>query len=129
MTLMNWHLMLADVSAPATATTPAATQTVMQPNPVGGNIMQIGVIVMMVVLFYVLMIRPQNKKAKEHAKLLSTLKPGDKILTGSGFVGVVVGIKENRVTIRSAESKLEVLKSAITEVTERGGSSGNESNS
>ncbi len=119
--------MLADASNAAPAAPTAATQTVMEENPTAKTVMLVGWVVMLFAIFYFMTIRPQNKKAKEHASLLSTLKPGDKIVTGSGFVGVVVGIKENRVTIRSAESKLEVLKSAITEVTERGGSSGNES--
>ena len=78
-------------------------------------------LILMVVIFYFLLIRPQSKKAKEHAALLQTLKPGDKILTSGGVLGIVVSLKDKSVTIRSADTKLEVLKSAITEVTERGG--------
>ena len=80
-------------------------------------------LILMGVIFYFLLIRPQSKKAKEHAELLKVLKPGDKILTSGGVVGVVVTLKDKTVTIRSADSKFEVLKSAITEVTERGGDS------
>lgn len=74
----------------------------------------------MVVMFYFVLIRPQQKKAKEHAELLKGVKPGDRILTTGGVVGVVVTVKEKTLTIRSADTKLEITKSAIAEVTERG---------
>lgn len=82
-------------------------------------VMQVGMMVFFVLIFYVLMIRPQQKKAKEQQELIKALKTGDKVLTSAGLVAVVVGIKDNTVTIRSGESKLEITKSAITEVTER----------
>jgi preprotein translocase subunit YajC len=77
----------------------------------------------MVVVFYFILIRPQQKKAKDHAELLKTLRPGDKVLTTGGVLGVVVGVKDKSVSIRSADTKLEVLKSAVTEITERGAGS------
>lgn len=76
--------------------------------------------VLMFVIFYFLLIRPQQKKAKEHAELLKTLKRGDKVVTNGGIVGVIVTVKEKHVTVRSEDSKFEVLKSAVAEVTERG---------
>ena len=69
-----------------------------------------------IVIFYILMIRPQNKKAKEHATLLKTIKAGDKVTTSSGIVGIVVAVKDRTVSMRSAETKLEVLKSAILDI-------------
>jgi len=78
------------------------------------------------VAFYVALIRPQQKKAKEHEALLKTLRPGDKVITSGGILGIVVGVKEKSVSIRSAETKLEVLKSAVTEIIERN-SGGSES--
>jgi preprotein translocase subunit YajC len=48
--------------------------------------------------------------------MLNELKAGDKVTTSSGIVGIVVGIKDNSVTIRSGESKLEITKAAIGEV-------------
>lgn len=84
--------------------------------------MQIGMMVFFVLIFYVMLIRPQQKKAKEQAELIKALKAGDKVVTAAGLVGVVVGIKDNTVTIRSGESKLEITKSAVTDVTERAAS-------
>ena len=49
------------------------------------------------------------------------LKPGDRILTNSGIVGTVVTVKEKTLTLRSADTKLEVTKAAIAEITERSG--------
>ena len=77
-------------------------------------------LVLMVVVFYFILIRPQQKRAKEHEKLLTTLRPGDKVVVSGGIVGVVISVKEKNVSIRSADSKFEVLKSAVTEITERG---------
>lgn len=78
--------------------------------------MQLGMMVFFGIIFYVMLIRPQQKRAKEQAKMMAELKAGDKVTTTSGIVGVVVGIKDNSVTIRSGESKLEVTKAAIGEV-------------
>jgi preprotein translocase subunit YajC len=81
-------------------------------------------LMLMGVMLYFIFIRPQTKKAKEQAAMLKTIKAGDRIVTGSGIVGMVVSVKEKTVAIRSVDSKLEVLKSAITDITERGGESG-----
>ena len=76
--------------------------------------------VLMFVIFYFLLIRPQQKKAKEHAELLKTLKRGDKVVTNGGIVGVIITVKEKYVTVRSEDSKFEVLRTAVAEITERG---------
>ena len=85
--------------------------------------MQLAPFILMIVVFYFLLIRPQQKKAKQHAELLKQIKPGDKVLTSGGVMATIVTVKEKTVTIRSAESKLEILKSSIAEVLERGGES------
>jgi preprotein translocase subunit YajC len=81
--------------------------------------MQVGMMVFIFGFFYFMIIRPNQKKMKDQQNLIKSLKPGDKVQTTSGILGIVVGIKDNAVTIRSGESKLEITKSAITEVTER----------
>ena len=75
----------------------------------------------MVVMFYFVLIRPQQKKAKEHAQLLKNVKSGDRVLTTSGIVGVVLTVKEKTLTLRSADTKLEITKTALAEITERSG--------
>src|SRR6185295_11770819 len=88
-----------------------------KPAPPWTNIVPL---LLMVVVFYFILIRPQQKKAKDHTTLLKTLRSGDKIVTSGGVVGVVVTVKEKTVSIRSADTKMEVLKSAVAEITERG---------
>jgi preprotein translocase subunit YajC len=81
----------------------------------------VGMMVLMVGVFYLALIRPQQKKAKEHANLLKAVRAGDKIVTSSGIVAVVVTVKEKTLTIRSADAKFEITKSAIAEITDRSG--------
>lgn len=82
----------------------------------------IGLMVFMGVMMYFLMFRPQQKKAREHAEMLKTIKNGDRVVTSSGILGTIIGIKDKSVSLRSADTKLEVLKSSIADVTERGSS-------
>jgi len=76
-------------------------------------------LVLIMVVFYFILIRPQQKKAKDHAQLPKTLRPGDKVVTSGGVMGVIISVKEKSVSLRSADTKLEVLKSAVSEITER----------
>jgi preprotein translocase subunit YajC len=82
-----------------------------------------GLMAFMGLAMYLLLFRPQQKKAREHANMLKTIKNGDKVVTSGGVLGVVVGLKEKSVSIRSADTKLEVLKSSVTEILERNGAS------
>jgi preprotein translocase subunit YajC len=112
MSLNSLDILLADAAAPAT-----------QPNPTGQIMTMVVYVVIIIVMFYFVSIRPQSKKAKEHANLLKAMKPGDKVVTNGGIVAIVVSVKEKTVAVRSAETKLEVLKSAIADITERAGES------
>lgn len=93
----------------------------------GSPILFGGYIVIFIAMFYFVAIRPQQKRTKELNNLLKSLKPGDKVVTGSGIIGTVVSVKEKSVALRSAETKLEVLKSTISEITERAGGENPES--
>ena len=79
----------------------------------------VALMVFMGLAMYFLMFRPQQKKARQHAEMLKTIKNGDRVVTTSGILGTIIGIKDKSVSIRSADTKLEVLKSSIAEVTER----------
>ena len=81
--------------------------------------MSIGMIVFMFVVMYVVVLRPQQKRAKEQTELLKALKVGDKVITASGIIGVVTSVRDDSVTIRSSDTKLEFQKTAITQITER----------
>ena len=81
-------------------------------------------LLIMLVMLYFVMIRPQQKKQKEQAALLKAIRPGDKILTNSGIIGTVITVKEKSLTMRSADAKFEISKAAVAEITERTGDSG-----
>jgi preprotein translocase subunit YajC len=71
---------------------------------------------LLVFAFYFAILRPQQKRQKAHEVLMKAIKAGDRVTTSSGIVGVVVTVKDRTVSIRSADTKLEVLKSAISEI-------------
>ena len=73
---------------------------------------------LMVVMMYFILIRPQQKRAKELAKLVESVKSGDRVATASGIIGTVITVKDKIVTLRSADAKMEVTKSSITEILE-----------
>jgi preprotein translocase subunit YajC len=89
-----------------------------QPPPLWTNLVPLG---LLIVVFYFALIRPQQKKAKEHAEMLKGVRPGDKILTSGGVVAAVVTVKERTLMVRSADSKFEITKAAVAEITERNG--------
>ncbi len=60
-------------------------------------------IVLMFVIFYFLLIRPQQKRAKEHRAMLDNLKKGDKIITNGGVVGEIVSISEQIMVLEVAD--------------------------
>ncbi len=68
------------------------------------------------VIMYLLLIRPQRKKQKEHEQLLVDLKKGDKVITSGGMFGVIFAIDEERGRIVlkiGNDTKMEFLKSSI----------------
>lgn len=73
--------------------------------------------VLLMAAMWFLMIAPQRKKQKEHAKLLASIKPGDEILTAGGIYGTVVTVRDDRYVVRIADStKVEIAKSFVTGV-------------
>jgi preprotein translocase subunit YajC len=72
---------------------------------------------LIILIFYFLIIRPQNKKQKETQRMLNALKKGDKIVTIGGIHGVIQSVKEGSVIVRVDENtKLEFSRSAISSV-------------
>ena len=84
------------------------------PSPLAGFIP----IILIFAIFYFLLIRPQQKRHKQHEEMIKNIKKGDKVVTTGGIVGVVVGVKDNQVVLKvgDGETKIEFLKSAISQV-------------
>jgi preprotein translocase subunit YajC len=70
------------------------------------------------IIFYFLIIRPQNQKQKELQSLVSTLKTGDKVVTNSGIHGIIANVKEgSTLSLKIADNvKIEIDKSCIASV-------------
>ncbi|UCG86023.1 MAG: preprotein translocase subunit YajC [Gemmatimonadota bacterium] len=92
-------------------------------SPGGG--MTIFLIQMLAILaiFYFLIIRPKVQQEKRHRERLDQIKRGDEIVTAGGVIGEVVHLKDDRLTVKSGESRLIVQRNRIAEVRGPGESS------
>ena len=74
---------------------------------------------LIIAVFYLMLVRPNQKKQKVWQEMLGSLKPGDRITTTGGMRGTVLSIKEDAVQLRVPPDniKIEVIKSAIASVT------------
>lgn len=88
------------------------------PTPAPGNpLMSFLPLIFIFVIFYFLLIRPQQKKQKDHQKLVSGLKTGDKVVTTAGIHGLITNVKDATVTIKVADNvKIEFDKAAVVTV-------------
>ncbi len=69
------------------------------------------------VIFYFLLIRPQQKRQKAHEKLVAAVKTGDKIVTSSGIHGIVANVKEKTIVVKVADNvKIEFDRSSVSVV-------------
>jgi preprotein translocase subunit YajC len=69
------------------------------------------------VVFYFILIRPQQKKQKQHQQLLANLKTGDRVVTSSGIHGLIANVKETTFLLKVADNvKIEIDKGAISGV-------------
>lgn len=71
-------------------------------------------------IMYFLIIRPQQKRAREHTTMLSGLKVGDEVITSGGIVGKVRSIADSFVTIESLSSSIKVMKANVIGLTRPG---------
>ena len=69
------------------------------------------------VIMYYVMLRPQMRRQKEQARLVSALKTGDRVVTSSGIHGLISNVKDTTVIVKVADNvKLEMDKTAVTNV-------------
>ena len=79
-------------------------------------------ILMIFLIFYVLVIRPQSRKQKELARMIDSLKQGDRVLTSGGIFGTVISDKEDGTVfvVKIADQvKVEIARTAITTVVKK----------
>ena len=99
----------------------ALAQNAPAANPTGSMISTIVTFGLVFVIFYFLIIRPQNKKQKEAQKMIEAVKKGDKVVTIGGVHATVASVKETTVVLKVDDNvKMEFSKSAIQAVTAKG---------
>jgi len=88
----------------------------------GDFLVQLFPLILIFVVFYFLLIRPQQTKMKTHREMLSGVKRGDRVVTGGGIIGLVIKvIGDNEVQVEIADGvRVRVLKQTITDIVTRG---------
>ena len=85
--------------------------------PAGSGFSGLFMMVIIFGIFYFILIRPQQKKVKEHKKMVEELKKGDKIVTSGGIYGMVEGAGPNTLTVKIAEgTKVKIARSSVATV-------------
>ena len=75
----------------------------------------------MFVIFYFLLIRPQQKKQKAHAELVSALQVGDEVMTAGGILGRVTGVSDHYAVVQiSDNTEIKIQKSSVSQVVPKG---------
>ncbi|MET0136904.1 MAG: preprotein translocase subunit YajC [Sphingobium sp.] len=95
----------------------AFAQTVGEPASGASIVVQMLPLVLIFVVFYFLLIRPQQKRMKTHKAKIDAVKKGDQVVTGGGLVGKVVRVDDIYVDIELAPAmKVKAVKATLTEV-------------
>ena len=82
-----------------------------------GGLAQLLPIVLIIAVFYVLLIRPQQKRQRQLQETIASLKTGDRVITTGGIIGVITTIRETSFLIRTADkSILEIARSAVADI-------------
>jgi|SRR5690606_1608890 preprotein translocase subunit YajC len=89
--------------------------------PAGPGMMNFLILPLMLVVFYFLLIRPQQKRHKEHQAMLSKLATGDEVVTGGGMLGRVTEVADGFVTVEIADGvRIKVQRQQITQLVPKG---------
>ena len=77
--------------------------------------------VLIFVIFYLLLIRPQQKRAKQHKLMVAELSKGDEVVTNGGTLGKITGVDDNFVTVEVAEGvRIKVQRAAVAQMMPKG---------
>jgi preprotein translocase subunit YajC len=84
-----------------------------------GGIVQLAPLLLILVVFYFLLIRPQQKRLKAHKAMVEGMKKGDKILTAGGIIGTIAEVSDDEIKVEIAEgTKVRVKRDTITGLAE-----------
>ncbi|MBF0257333.1 MAG: preprotein translocase subunit YajC [Desulfamplus sp.] len=92
--------------------------------PAGGGFTAFVPLILMFVIFYFLLIRPQQKKAKEHQNMVNNLKKGDRIITSGGVHGTIISLGDTTVSLEIAENvKIKINRGNVAALNQKASSS------
>ena len=87
----------------------------------GSTLMSLLPMILIFVVFYFLLIRPQQKRTKEHKAMVSNIGKGDEVLTSGGFLGKVVKVGDNYISVQLGEGmEVKMQASAVAQVLPKG---------
>ena len=85
------------------------------------GLMQLAPLVLIIAVFYVLVLRPQQRRQKQLQETIATLKVNDRVVTTGGIIGVIAAVRDSSFLIRSADKTvLEVARTAIADLDREG---------
>lgn len=85
-----------------------------------GALMQFAPLILIFVIMYLLMIRPQQKKMKAHRAMVEALKKGDNVITQGGVIGKVVAVRDDEVEVEIAQGvRIRVVRGTVAQVVTR----------
>lgn len=80
----------------------------------GGGLMGIAPIILMFVIFYFLLIRPQRKRMKQHEEMIQRLKKGDRVVTNGGLIGIIHALTDNELVLEIGDrAKVRVVRTQV----------------
>ncbi|MCK5718089.1 MAG: preprotein translocase subunit YajC [Thiomargarita sp.] len=86
-----------------------------------GGFLNLIMLIVLFVVFYFLLIRPQTKRAKEHSTMVNSLQKGDEVVTNGGLLGKIVGLGDNFLVLEiSANIQIKVQRQAVGTVMPKG---------
>jgi len=90
-----------------------------EPAPAEGGMASLVPLILIMVIFYFLLIRPQQKRVKEHKNLVDSLKKGDKIITGGGMIGTVIDAKDAILKVEIADGvRVKIRRDTVSGLAE-----------
>lgn len=89
--------------------------------PAGGTLASFIPLILIVVIFWFLLIRPQMKRNKQHRELVAGLSAGDEIITSGGMLGRITGVSDSFVTLKLADGiEIKLQRHAVAQVVPKG---------
>jgi preprotein translocase subunit YajC len=83
--------------------------------------MEIAILIFFFAIFYLLILRPQTKRAKEHREMVAALEKGDEVIAGGGILGKVTDVKDSFITVKVGDNvSLNIQRQAVSQVLPKG---------